>query len=164
MSNVLNGKVKCSIDQNPTSNKRGRRASKTSTDNLIDINYCFFVRKIDEWRNELIQNKLSIRKIKQEITQLIGFLLNNMCLLVIECGSQDETLTIFETINDRGMPLSDADIFKASLMRSAGHTQRKVIVSIWESLKDHNELLKVLMHIYRAKAKDTSKERSLRKY
>lgn len=40
-------------------------------------------------------------------------ILNNCILLPIEAESQDTALRIFSTLNDRGKPLSDADIFKA---------------------------------------------------
>lgn len=37
--------------------------------------------------------------------------LNNCVLLPIEAESQNTALRIFSTLNDRGKPLSDADIF-----------------------------------------------------
>lgn len=40
-------------------------------------------------------------------------IMNNCILLPIEAESQDTALRIFSTLNDRGKPLSDADIFKA---------------------------------------------------
>ena len=43
--------------------------------------------------------------------------MNNCILLPIEAESQDTALRIFSTLNDRGMPLSDSDIFKAQLYK-----------------------------------------------
>ncbi|MCH5205142.1 MAG: DUF262 domain-containing protein [Oscillospiraceae bacterium] len=43
--------------------------------------------------------------------------MNNCILLPIEAESQDTALRIFSTLNDRGKPLSDADIFKAQLYK-----------------------------------------------
>ena len=43
--------------------------------------------------------------------------LNNCVLLPIEAESQNTALRIFSTLNDRGKPLSDADIFKAQLYK-----------------------------------------------
>lgn len=40
-------------------------------------------------------------------------ILNNCILLPIDADDQDTALRIFSTLNDRGLPLSDADIFKA---------------------------------------------------
>ncbi|KAA6313092.1 hypothetical protein EZS27_036082, partial [termite gut metagenome] len=44
-------------------------------------------------------------------------LLHNCILLPIECESQEVALRIFTTLNDRGMPLADSDIFKAQLYK-----------------------------------------------
>ncbi|WP_225316102.1 DUF262 domain-containing protein [Lysinibacillus fusiformis] len=41
--------------------------------------------------------------------------LNKAILLPITADSQDTALTIFSTLNDRGLALSDADIFKAKI-------------------------------------------------
>ena len=47
------------------------------------------------------------------IYQFIYALLNQVIILPITADSQETALTIFSTLNDRGLPLSDADIFKA---------------------------------------------------
>ena len=44
-------------------------------------------------------------------------ILNNCILLPIEADSQDTALRIFSTLNDRGLPLADADIFKAQFYK-----------------------------------------------
>jgi uncharacterized protein with ParB-like and HNH nuclease domain len=44
-------------------------------------------------------------------------ILGNCILLPIEAESQDTALRIFSTLNDRGLPLSDADIFKAQFYK-----------------------------------------------
>lgn len=44
-------------------------------------------------------------------------LLNNCIILPIEADNQNTALRIFSTLNDRGMPLSDADIFKAQFYK-----------------------------------------------
>ena len=44
-------------------------------------------------------------------------ILKNCIFFPIECSSQDVALRIFTTLNDRGMPLADSDIFKAQLYK-----------------------------------------------
>lgn len=44
-------------------------------------------------------------------------ILENCILLPIEAENQDTALRIFSTLNDRGKPLSDADIFKAEFYK-----------------------------------------------
>ena len=47
--------------------------------------------------------------------RFVSNILNRAILLPIMADSQDTALTIFSTLNDRGLALSDADIFKAKI-------------------------------------------------
>ena len=49
------------------------------------------------------------------IYEFIYVILNQAILLPITADSQDTALTIFSTLNDRGLQLSDADIFKSKI-------------------------------------------------
>lgn len=51
-------------------------------------------------------------------------LLNKAILLPITADSQDTALTIFSTLNDRGLALSDADIFKAKIYNHLEQKER----------------------------------------
>lgn len=62
---------------------------------------------------ELFEEKSKEEAIK--IFDFIYFLLNNAILLPITTNDEETSLTIFSTLNDRGLPLSDADIFKAKI-------------------------------------------------
>lgn len=66
-------------------------------------NYKFFQKKIDEFLNDY----------PSYFAYLPNRILNNCILLPIEAENQDAALRIFSTLNNRGKPLSDADIFKA---------------------------------------------------
>jgi uncharacterized protein YihD (DUF1040 family) len=64
-------------------------------------------------------------------------ILNNCILLPIECESQDVALRIFTTLNDRGMPLSDSDIFKAQLYKYYSVTnQQDNFIQQWQELSE----------------------------
>lgn len=52
-------------------------------------------------------------------------IMRNCILLPIEAESQDTALRIFSTLNDRGKPLSDADIFKAQLYKHYSSSGKK---------------------------------------
>lgn len=69
-------------------------------------------------------------------------ILNNVILLPIEAESQDTALRIFSTLNDRGLSLSDADIFKSQLYKYFSSLGRKdEFVGRWKNLeKDANAL------------------------
>lgn len=79
-------------------------------------------------------------------------ILNNCVLLPIEAESQDTALRIFSTLNDRGKPLSDSDIFKAQLYKyytSIG--KKEEFISTWKEL---DELVSQMFHPYRGTSLD----------
>lgn len=64
-------------------------------------------------------------------------LLNNCVLLPIEADSQDTALRIFSTLNDRGKPLSDADIFKAQLYKvHSAKGNKDGFIMRWKALEE----------------------------
>lgn len=119
-------------------------------------NYIHLDKNITDWW-------LSVNQSTDLLNQFILMLLDRVVLLPIHCGSEDDALIIFETINNRGMSLTDADIFKAKLHHSA-QTERDSFIKQWNSLDNHEWLFRVYMHILRAKNGDTSKEPALRTY
>lgn len=63
--------------------------------------------------------------------------LNNLILLPIEAESQGTALRIFSTLNDRGLPLSDADIFKSQFYKYFSDQGRKAeFVQRWRVLEE----------------------------
>jgi uncharacterized protein with ParB-like and HNH nuclease domain len=91
-------------------------------------NYQFFVDKVDEYAQSYPTAWL----------RLCVRLLKNCILLPIECESQDVALRIFSTLNDRGLPLADSDIFKAQLYKYysniGGEDRRKEFIESWQEL------------------------------
>ncbi len=64
-------------------------------------------------------------------------ILNNCILLPIEAESQETALRIFSTLNDRGLPLSDADIFKAQFYKYYSEKGEKdSFVKKWKELEE----------------------------
>jgi hypothetical protein len=64
-------------------------------------------------------------------------ILNNVILLPIEAESQDTALRIFSTLNDRGLPLSDADIFKSQFYKHfTGLGQKDDFIRRWKALEE----------------------------
>lgn len=64
-------------------------------------------------------------------------ILRNCVLLPITTESQDTALRIFTTLNDRGMPLSDSDIFKAQFYKfySTDEDSKKKFAKRWKDLE-----------------------------
>ena len=64
-------------------------------------------------------------------------ILNYCVMLPIEAESQDTALRIFSTLNDRGKPLSDSDIFKAQFYKYyTEQNQRAEFIDTWRRLDE----------------------------
>lgn len=84
------------------------------------------------------------------VYQFIYALLNQAILLPITADTQDTALTIFSTLNDRGLPLSDADIFKAKIYNQLEAEEKKDFIECWKELDeqatDANESIQQLFY------------------
>lgn len=90
-------------------------------------NYRFF--------QESIQNFLD--RFPTYFAYLPTRIMNNCILLPIEAESQDTALRIFSTLNDRGKPLSDADIFKAQFYKFYSNLGKKdEFIKNWKALEE----------------------------
>lgn len=63
-------------------------------------------------------------------------ILNQAILLPVIADTQDTALTIFTTLNDRGMPLSDADIFKATIYNRCDTEGKQRFIAQWKELTE----------------------------
>lgn len=89
-------------------------------------NYRFFQQKIVEFLNTY-PDWFSFFPIR---------IMNNCILLPIEAESQDTALRIFSTLNDRGKPLSDADIFKAQFYKYySAKGEKETFIQKWKDLE-----------------------------
>ena len=70
------------------------------------------------------------------IYDFIYALLNQAILMPITTDTQDTALTIFSTSNDRGMPLSDADIFKAQIYSKKPDSKKSTFIEMWRDLDE----------------------------
>ena len=128
------------------------KADENAKDNYSK-NYRYFQELFDKHSKE---NPLMVY-------QFIYALLNQAILLPITADTQDTALTIFSTLNDRGLPLSDADIFKAKIYNKLEQDAKKTFIERWKELDeqatDANESIQQLfyynMFYYRALDKDT---------
>lgn len=62
-------------------------------------------------------------------------LLNQVIVLPITADTQDTALTIFSTLNNRGLPLSHADIFKAKMYNPLSDAEKKVFIEKWKEIE-----------------------------
>lgn len=66
--------------------------------------------------------------------RFINNVLNKTIVLPIKADTQETALTIFSTLNDRGLPLSDADIFKAKIYNKLSEKNKAKFVDEWKNL------------------------------
>lgn len=57
--------------------------------------------------------------------------LNQSILLPIKATKPEMALTIFSTLNDRGLPLADVDIFKAAIYNKLDQAKRQTFIRHW---------------------------------
>ncbi|MDR2544143.1 MAG: DUF262 domain-containing protein [Methanobrevibacter sp.] len=127
------------------------------------LNYNLFVKLIEEYATT-----------EPELFYwFINNVLNKAILLPITADSQDTALTIFSTLNDRGLELSDADIFKAKIYNRLNQERKVDFIENWQQLdydaNDANESIQKLFYYYmfylRAKENDRKTTTpGLRKY
>lgn len=86
------------------------------------------------------------------IYQFIYAVLNQSILLPITADSQNTALIIFNTLNARGLPLSDADIFKAKMYNNLNDEEKKSFIESWKSLDENaahaSESIQSLFYYY----------------
>ena len=87
-------------------------------------------------------------------------------IIEIRSWQIEQAITMFNSLNSTGMPLSDADIISAQLYSNAGNENRTLFNKKWESIKklsnelggrkivDIDSVLQQYMYIRRAKDKD----------
>lgn len=100
---------------------------KTGSKSQYVNNYQFYQNKIDEF----------LQAFPGYFPYFPARILGNCILLPIEAESQDTALRIFSTLNDRGLPLADADIFKAQFYKYYGDKDEKDnFISEWKNLEE----------------------------
>lgn len=70
-----------------------------------------------------------------QLYHFILALLNYSILLPITADDQETALTIFNTLNNRGLPLSDADIFKSYIYKKLDDASKKTFIQKWKKLE-----------------------------
>ncbi len=89
-------------------------------------NYQFFKDKIQRYK-----------EYSPKFAHLPATILENCILFPIEADTRDAALRIFSTLNDRGLPLSDADIFKSEFYKYYDRQGKKgTFIEEWKELEE----------------------------
>lgn len=126
-------------------------------------NYSFFKQKCDDYaeREPMLWESLCVT------------ILNKCVIMPIECDNLDTALTIFSTLNDRGLPLADSDIFKAKLYGlCTSSVAKRAFTTTWKELTDIckkanlsiDDIFRFYTHLIRGESNDKSREVGLRSF
>ncbi len=150
------------------SKDRNGKFNENKAKNQFEINIIYFY----DWLMFFLSKN-------DNINNFVSYLLKNVYLLPIELvgktqeEANEKALIIFETINDRGMNLEDADIFKAKLYKKAKKVNEdKEFIESWVDFKkscenlnlEIDDVFRYYSHIVRGKEKITSSEIGLREF
>lgn len=152
-TNQLNGEIyyKEILIESKVVNNEGneilRRILETGeADNKAEDNYSVNYLKLKELYEKASKDNPML------IYTFILSVLENAILLPITADSQETALTIFSTLNDRGLPLSDADIFKAQIYKHLDKSKTAEFIKSWQNLeedsKNANESIQSLFYYY----------------
>lgn len=137
-------------------------SSEGATDNYSK-NYCFFKKQCSEYAESH----------PMQWKHLCITILQKCIILPIECDTPETALTIFSTLNDRGLPLADSDIFKAQIYRNLDTAlERKQFTDTWKELTQIckqasisiDDVFRYYTHTLRARNDDKTQEVGLRKF
>lgn len=136
---------------------------KRDSKSAYATNYSFFLEECEKFAKE---NTMMWK-------ELCLTILNDCIVFPIECEDLNSALTIFSTLNNRGLPLSDSDIFKAELYKKLKTPEEKsAFTDDWKSLEELteesgltiNDMFRFYMHVIRARENVTDNEMGLRKF
>lgn len=152
-----------------TLDKKGN-VRENSINSRIKINLFYLYNWILAKRSEYDEKRMK---------NFIFFMLDRVYVLPIELtgsdmeDASDRALVIFETLNNRGMDLEDADIFKERLYRKAVSVKEKeMFIQNWTDLKSLvedvgmtiDDVFRYYSHIIRGRNNITYGEKSLRQF
>lgn len=99
-------------------------------DAIAEDKYSANYRLLQERINQLAQEE------PFSFYKYINALIRRVILMPIISGDQDTAMTIFLTLNNRGLQLTDSDIFKAKIYSLLPSADREVFIDLWKNLAE----------------------------
>lgn len=87
---------------------------------------------------------------EQLVDDMIHFILNRCMFVYVKTGTFTSAFRLFSILNDRGMPLSNADLLKSTNLGAITETERLYYQNLWELMEEElgrEELEKLLGYI-----------------
>lgn len=131
--------------RNPNSDYRKHFGQKNSQMTVIEKRssknvqsaHSYFTLELKKW----VEQTSQIRESQlQAMHSLVTALCEQVQFLSIEVENEDDAFTIFETLNERGLKLSPADLIKSYILRKIidenSNTNREEIIDTWDQIMD----------------------------
>jgi uncharacterized protein with ParB-like and HNH nuclease domain len=142
-----------------------KKARLRTTHKRILEAYNFFVERLTAKIKDEDSNWNYVEKILEQV-------IHNLKIILISVGTTEDGYTIFETLNDRGLDLSAADLFKNHIFMKAkvGRYDPKripVIVNDWDDLAenlDKTDITGFLRHYWLSKIELVRKDDLYKKF
>lgn len=131
-------------DDNPDKTRTKIKSEVATEEDTKDLNSILELGEVDKKnKSRYAQNYIYFQSKIEELKsdQLSIFpkrIMNNCIILPIETNSQSTAFRIFTTLNDRGLPLSDSDIFKSQFykfFKSQGKEAKENFVRRWKEIE-----------------------------
>lgn len=84
------------------------------------------------------------------VDKMIHFVLNRCMFVYVKTGTFTSAFRLFSILNDRGMPLSNADLLKSTNLGAVAESERQHYQNVWEAMEEElgrEELEKLLAYI-----------------
>lgn len=84
------------------------------------------------------------------VDKMIYFVLNRCMFVYVKTGTFTSAFRLFSILNDRGMPLSNADLLKSTNLGAVVESERQHYQNVWEAMEEElgrEELEKLLAYI-----------------
>ncbi|WP_163564178.1 DUF262 domain-containing protein [Helicobacter suis] len=150
--------------------ENGLEQDEAEDNSNYEKNYRYFCKQLDKFAEGR----------PADFQDLCVCILESCIVLSVECGGQDEkrrleyALRVFNTLNNRGTPLNDADIFKSVIYSNKSPQERQAFMEQWKDLEQLESntqkaegltfLFRLCMHVLRARDKNKSREIGLRPF
>ena len=110
---------------------------KRAAKNLINAQ-SVLSKKLDDWLDEystVRENQVT------RLSELVTAMKEGIQFLTIEVENEEDAFTIFETLNERGLKLSPADLIKSYILRKVleenSKANRDDIIDIWDEIMEN---------------------------
>ena len=139
-------------------NKIEESMPETKEEQLIVNNYLKIRSKVEEILSKCGTSSEKIKKL-QDVREA----LKNLQIIIIEVGSEDDAFTFFETLNSRGMELSQADLIKNLIFKNI-QKDNKEIEDEWNKIKesivinDSSDVTQFLRHYWLSTVKKVNEK------